>query len=63
MIITIWERLNEKTAVWHHNHIADGFDAAQTAPTPASALQRRSWAKGRWRKREARLVDGEVVSI
>ena len=60
-IITAWERLDEETLAWNHNHIADGYDASQASPAPNSPLQRRSWRGATWRGIKMNLVDGKVI--
>jgi hypothetical protein len=61
MLITIWERLNEKTGKYQHNHIEDGVLLSATKPSPISKLQERSWANAIWRKEKAELIDNVVV--
>jgi len=53
--ITVWERLQDKTKVWEHNHISRGYDANATEPTPRTDLQKKAWGGGTWKGTEARM--------
>lgn len=62
-IITIWERYNKKddgSWKWEHNHISDGFDEKIDAPKAVSPEQKKSWKGAKWRSLRAYLVNGKV---
>lgn len=58
--ITIWERLQEKSKSWEHNHISDGYDADITAPIPISDLQKKSWEGSQWLGKKGVISQGVV---
>ncbi len=60
-IITVWERQNEKTKKWEHNHISDGYNESETKPKAKGSVQKKSWAGGEWRKKKAHLEGISVV--
>ncbi len=60
-VITVWERQNEHSGEWEHNHISDGYEENQVQPTPNGSVQKKSWPNGKWRKFKARLVNNTVV--
>jgi hypothetical protein len=62
-VITVWERQNEKTKNWEHNHISDGYDENQAQPIPNGSVQKKSWPNGKWRKYKAKLVNNVVVNV
>jgi hypothetical protein len=57
--ITVWEKKN-KTGVFEHNHIQDGFDPCEIEPKPITDAQKKAWRNADWRKTKARLVNGRV---
>lgn len=58
--ITIWERLQEKSKSWKHNHISDGYDADILSPIPISVLQKKSWNKSQWLSKKG-MINGQRV--
>ena len=60
-IITVWQRYNENSKDWEHNHISDGYDENEEQPTPNGAVQQKSWPNGKWRKFKAHLEGISVV--
>ena len=59
--ITIWERLDNNTEIWEHNHIADGYDVSLLKPI-GTPDQNKLWKGGTWRSVKALLTDTfEVV--
>lgn len=60
--ITIWERLQEKSKSWEHNHISDGYDVDITAPIPISVLQKKSWNRSQWLSKKGVINNQGVVS-
>jgi len=52
--VTVWERLDEKTGRYKHNHIEDGW-SENAAPTPVSDEQKKSWKNADWRRIHAFL--------
>lgn len=61
--ITIWERQNDKTKAWAHNHIENGWTDS-TLPTPNCPLQERSWKGGTWRGIAGHITsDHEVKKV
>ncbi len=64
--ITVWEsEVKQKNGelVWEHNHIEDGYDEQQNAPTVMDPYQTKVWKKVKWRKFEAQLTDESVVVL
>ncbi len=59
--VTIWERLNDKSGRWEHNHMVDGHSHDNEAPTASNALQKRSWSGATWRATAAHIDDNNVV--
>jgi hypothetical protein len=60
-VITVWERYNQNSKRWEHNHISDGYDENEEMPVPKSSAQKRSWAGGEWRKKKAYLEGIKVI--
>jgi len=60
-IITVWERYDENSKQWKHNHISNGYSADITYPVSNSKTQKKSWAGGKWRGLKARLDNIKVV--
>jgi hypothetical protein len=58
--ITKWERFDEEKNTWKHNHIEERL-SAEEIPTPKSDEQKRSWPKGRWRKKFKYLDKGRIL--
>lgn len=63
MIITVWERFNDKAKKWEHNHIVSGYNELLFSPVPNSEIQRKSWVKGYWRGYMAYLNNFKVGEI
>lgn len=61
-IVTIWERYNENTERWEHNHIANGYSAKDTEPTSSNTLQKKSWGTAKWRSSAATIDEHYVVT-
>ena len=60
-IITIWQRFDNNTKLWEHNHISDGYDEKQIVPV-GTPEQNKLWKGGTWRKFEGTLTNTfEVV--
>jgi len=62
-VITIWERWNPDRETYEHNHIVNGFFEYQLIPSHTNEFQRKSWAKVKWKKTKANLIDGYVTEI
>ena len=58
--VTIWERQNNNTKQWEHNHISEGFSEDEVEPEAESPLQKSSWKGATWRKTKGILEDGVV---
>ncbi len=61
-IVTIWERYNENSARWEHNHITNGYSPKDTEPKPSNTLQKKSWATAKWRSSAATIDENYVVT-
>ena len=59
MQVTIWRRYDKKRG-WQHNHISNGWNQDEK-PVARSALQKRSWKDGEWRREEGCLINGTVT--
>lgn len=59
--ITIWQRLNEETRKWGHNHIEDGHVVELQGNPTGDKYQTKAWDKGTWRWAHAYLENGRVV--
>lgn len=60
-IITVWERYNQNSKKWEHNHISDGYSESEEKPKPKGSVQKKSWAGGEWRKYKAHLEGNSVI--
>lgn len=65
MIITQWFKHNknkEGEIVLDFNHISNGFNPAQSHPTPNTEEQN-GWKRSTWTAVEANLIDGKVTKV
>ena len=57
MTITLWYKWD---GGWIYNHYSEGYDL-NAEPIPKSSTQIKAWAKQRWAKEKAKMVDNKVV--
>lgn len=60
--ITIWQRQEEKSKEWKHNHISKGYDANVSFPVPSCAFQEKAWGGAAWRGIEGKISCYHVVT-
>ena len=61
-IITVWERFDEKSESFKHNHIADGW-GSDKMPVAESDIQKKSWKNAKWRCTFTHLKGGKIIEV
>lgn len=57
--ITVWERFNQESQQWEHNHIEDGHIEGEKPVGTES--QTKGWSKGTWTREHKHLDNNKVI--